>query len=70
VIAGGSVYKKIKIEELRQEVNDYPLKHKMWVDAQGIIAKYFNALIKTRWADQLATSMWETLSSDFTFSVS
>ena len=70
VIAGGSVYKKIKIEELRQEVNNYPLKHKMWVDAQGIIAKYFNALIKTRWADQLATSMWETLSSDFTFSVS
>ena len=68
VHAGGKLYAKANIEELKAKINQWPLHHADWVQAQGIVAKYFHNLIRTRWADTLAHSIYNTLADGFDFS--
>ena len=67
VHAGKKRYAKVNIEELKTKVNTYPLNHSDWVKAQTTVSEYFHELIKTRWADTLAHSIYNTLADGFDF---
>lgn len=63
-------YKDATIEVLKKEINEYPLMHSDWVQAQSLIAKHFQNLVKDKWASLLAHSVWETLQREFDFTIS
>lgn len=70
VANSGKVYKNVVIEDLKEAINVYPLTHSTWVRAQAQVATHFSSLIKEKWANTLADSLWTTLHKDFNFSVS
>ena len=67
VHAGGKLYAKVNIEELKTKINRFPLTHTDWVQAEKVVSRYFHNLIKTRWADTLAHSIYNTLADGFDF---
>jgi len=64
------MYEDTTIEVLKKEINEYPLTHSDWVQAQSLIAKHFQSLVKDKWASLLAHSVWETLQREFDFTIS
>jgi len=68
ILHGGKTYNSgWRIADMNRAINKYPLNHEVWVAAQKVIAKYFNTLIKSKWADRLAKSVWEAVQDDFEF---
>ena len=68
IYAGGKIYAKQNIEDVKRKISVYPLDHLDWIQAQKVVAKYFNSLVKTKWADTLGYSIYNTLADGFDFS--
>ena len=68
IYAGGKIYAKQNIEDVKRKISVYPLAHLDWIQAQKVVAKYFNSLVKTKWADTLGYSIYNTLADGFDFS--
>lgn len=66
VHAGGKLYAKANIEELKAKINQWPLHHADWVQAQGVVAKYFQDLIRTCGPTRLLTRSKAPLRTDKT----
>jgi hypothetical protein len=67
ILAGKNVYKNVRIEDLKNTLNHYPIDHASWVQAQKVTAQHFNNLVKSKWAESLAYSVTDTLDEDFNF---
>lgn len=49
------------------QVNTFPLHHDKFVQAQGIMSKYFHQIAKFRWAESIQQEVWGFVKDDFDF---
>lgn len=57
----------MKKEEIDAMINQFPLHHDKFVQAQEIMSKYFHRIAKFRWAEAIQSEIWQYVKDDFNF---
>lgn len=67
IMYGGAKYAKVPSAMLTKTVNTFPCAYQDWVQAQKVVSRHFNSLIKTNWATSVAKEVWVAIREDFLF---
>jgi hypothetical protein len=63
--AGKETYKKMDASDINKLVNTFPLEHEHFIEAQKVVAAYFNQNIRGKWSENIALDVGKTILEDF-----
>ncbi|CDW77756.1 dynein heavy chain axonemal [Stylonychia lemnae] len=64
---GSDVFKKSDLQNLDQKVNEFPVQHKYFIQAQKIVTDYFHSMARFRWAEAIYQEVWNFVKDDFEY---